>query len=111
MEWLADHRLVYLPVGVGSYLEFRCHDLQLHAISLMEKHTNYIDKTLLERLIMTTAIRGRLRELADIANNSRERTVERYDKEKKVKIAKGDQFSQWVVAQFWGTSVDRYVSK
>lgn len=84
-------------------------DLQLHAFSLMENHTNDIDKRLLEELTMITDIRGRFGELANIANNSRERMMERYNEEKKAKIARVHQIWQWVVSQFRGTSMDRYV--
>lgn len=64
-------------MGVEPFRGFLySYDLQLHATSLMEKYTNDIDKGLLEELNMTTAIRGRLGELADVANN-RERERER----------------------------------
>ena len=113
MGWLASHRLIYLPVGVEPFREARVYDSQLYAISLMEEHTNKIDRRLLEELAMVTDLTFRLGELADIADEARERSIERFSAEQRAKIARGDrdQSWQWVVDKIWGTSMDQYLSK
>ena len=111
MGWLAEHRLVYLPVGVEPFREVRySHDPQLYAISLMQEHTNGILGRLEEELLMTTQVRGDLKMLAKTADGSRGRMMMRYNEEKKAKVVRGDQFWRWVVTKFWGTSIDRYAS-
>lgn len=112
MEWLASHGLVYLPVGVEPFREFSAHDPQLHAISLMEKHTSRIDQRLVEELAMVEDLKSRFRELADIADEARERLTERYAEEKRAKIARGggDHVWRWSIAKIWGTSMDQYLS-
>ena len=113
MGWLASHRLIYLPVGVEPFREARVYDSQLYAISLMEEHTNKIDRRLLEELAMVTDLTFRLGELADIADEARERSIERFSAKQRAKIARGDrdQSWQWVVDKIWGTSMDQYLSK
>ena len=96
-------------MGVEPFREFRGYDHQLSAISLMEKHTDHIDRRLMEELAMTVDLKARFRDLADIADGARERLMMRYNEEKKVKVARGDQFWQWAVIKIWGTSMDRYL--
>ena len=62
---------------------------------------------------MVTDLTFRLGELADIADEARERSIERFSVKQRAKIARGDrdQSWQWVVDKIWGTSMDQYLSK
>ena len=111
MGWLADHKLVYLPVGVEPFREFRyVYNPQLQAVLLMKAHTYSIQERLLEEIALVRKLQPPFATLARIADQSRERIMMRYSEEKKAKVVRGDQFWRWVVDRIWGTSVDRYVS-
>ena len=111
MGWLADHKLVYLPVGVEPFREFRyVYNPQLQAVLLMKAHTYSIRQRLLEEIALVRKLQLPFAALARIADQSRERMMMRYSEEKKAKVVRSDQFWRWVVDRIWGTLVDKYVS-
>ena len=89
MTWLNDHRVVYLPAGIGPFQELSTRDSGIQAIQIMEHHVASIAKRLTVNIDLAIVLQRSLWQLGEISELIANRVSECQSSNKFEAVARG----------------------
>lgn len=107
MGWLGDRHMIYLPNGIEPFRELRVHP-HVYVVERMQDHLSEISKRVDAEQLMVEYLQSRLRELANIANNLRDKAESSHRKEQTALVARGDGILQQFKDSILGQSIETY---